>query len=481
MPYCFKVMNILVIDVGSNSIRGIVYSGQAAVWEKSILTPPIFCGDKCEQSPTLVEEAIIKITAEATRRTVKERAGSFDSATIGEASNLGIDAVSVTCYRTGTLLMDEEGKPLTSIITWQDRRTDDLCKKLLPESEDLPERCGAVISSIHTLPKALWFKENCREEYEKGKIGTVESFLSSLMVGKQIVDRSCASRTMLMELHGEDWSEELCRRYEIDKDKLPKICNPGDSVGMTKESFNQRVGLKASIPVILAGGDQQCAALGAGIFDEGEMLINCGTGAFILGVRDAAIKGTEKLTCGVSALEKNFLIEEVIPTCADLINKCAKEDFLEEENPFDVMEKEASACLCNFEEEKNLQGENISRSNVTRGEKAARVFMRVASEIAEALEGFPLKSEVFKKIYVSGGLSQSDTFNKLLKREISKRFSGKNSGIDIQIIRWENVQATSIGAYAQAAAHLEESDLEKAEAVQSLVRAVRVRESYSEF
>ena len=97
-------MNILSLDIGTTSIRGILFDGDGREIDfSSRLTPLLFKGEYIEQDPLSLREKLIGIISEI-------------------ASRHPIDAISLTAYRSAPALFDREGKPLTNFIMWQDTR-----------------------------------------------------------------------------------------------------------------------------------------------------------------------------------------------------------------------------------------------------------------------------------------------------------------------------------------------------------------------
>ena len=88
------------------------------------------------------------------------------------------------------------------------------------------------------------------------------------MTGRFVSDTTYASRTGLFDLRRGCWQSELLRLYEVEEDKLCELKEPGETAGYITEAYAGLSGLRAGIPVLHCGGDQQCAAIGHGILEE---------------------------------------------------------------------------------------------------------------------------------------------------------------------------------------------------------------------
>ena len=124
-----------------------------------------------------------------------------------------------------------------------------------------------------------------------------------LITGEIKTDFSQASRTLLFNISSLEWDRELLSSLNIDPGKLPEAVQPGSIAGAVNRGFSRDTGIKEGIPVLLAGGDQQVAALGLGAMIEGKSEINSGTGSFILTPSNKPVFHPERKTlCSCSAL-----------------------------------------------------------------------------------------------------------------------------------------------------------------------------------
>jgi xylulokinase len=80
-----------------------------------------------------------------------------------------------------------------------------------------------------------------------------------------------------MDIRTMEWSEELCRDWGMPMDKLPKLVGSGWKVGTIDKYAHERTGLPIGMPICTGGGDQQCAAIGAGVIEEGLCEVTFGT------------------------------------------------------------------------------------------------------------------------------------------------------------------------------------------------------------
>lgn len=137
------------------------------------------------------------------------------------------------------------------------------------------------------------------------------------MTGQRKLDRTYASRSHLMDLRTGRWDSVLLDIFGIEKNKLCDLIDPGELHGYTNEKFAASTRLKTGIPVYSAGGDQQCSALGMGIYEEGDIEVTSGTGAFIIGITEKVpIVLLGNPIINYSAVKGKYIVEASILTCS---------------------------------------------------------------------------------------------------------------------------------------------------------------------
>jgi glycerol kinase len=198
-----------------------------------------------------------------------------------------IAAIGITNQRETTIVWERKtGKPLMNAIVWQDRRTTEMCQKMKSEGLEplIQQKTGLLLDPYFSASKIRWILEHVPGALERAKqgelaFGTVDSWLVwKLTNGKHhITDVSNASRTMLFNIHNEQWDRELLDVWEIPKEMLPRVCSSSEVYATTSHAF-------AAMPIPIAGiaGDQQAALFGQACFKKGMVKTTYGTGCFML-------------------------------------------------------------------------------------------------------------------------------------------------------------------------------------------------------
>ncbi|MCF7857729.1 MAG: glycerol kinase GlpK [Candidatus Cloacimonetes bacterium] len=194
-----------------------------------------------------------------------------------------IAALGITNQRETTVVWNKKtGKPYYNAITWQDTRTDRICRSLKKKKRKFQEKTGLPTATYFSGPKIKWLLDNVdglRGDAEKGEaiFGNIDSWLLwNLTGGKHVTDVTNASRTMLMNLETLNWDEELLEILGIPRTMLPQICSSSEVYGTTKHGF------KTKVPIAGILGDQQASLFGQTCFHKGDVKNTYGTGCFIL-------------------------------------------------------------------------------------------------------------------------------------------------------------------------------------------------------
>ncbi|MEW6486336.1 MAG: glycerol kinase GlpK [Thermodesulfobacteriota bacterium] len=264
----------LSLDQGTTSSRAIVFHDDgspvaSAQWEFPQHFP----------EPGWVEHDPEDLwqTQLATAREALERARA-----LGEVA-----AVGITNQRETTLVWDRRtGEPLHRAIVWQDRRTAPHTGRLKAEGWEprVQEKTGLVLDPYFSGSKLAWLLDRVpglRRRAEGGEVcfGTVDTWLLFRLTGGRVhaTDVTNASRTLLFDIRGLDWDEELLELFHVPREVLPEVRASAGFFGETdREVFGR------SVPVTGIAGDQQAALFGQACLAPGAAKNTYGTGAFVV-------------------------------------------------------------------------------------------------------------------------------------------------------------------------------------------------------
>ncbi|MFK7863068.1 MAG: glycerol kinase GlpK [Pseudohongiellaceae bacterium] len=265
---------ILAIDQGTTSSRALLFDKEGKIIGSGQQGFPQHYPNNgwVEHDPN----DIWNTTLESCQRALKEAGVKADA----------VSCIGITNQRETTIVWDKTtGDTIGNAIVWQDRRTSDYCAELVSQGKAamVQEKTGLLIDSYFSATKIRWILDNepgSRQKAERGELafGTVDSFLLwKLSNGNHYTDATNASRTMLFNIHTQQWDDELLELFEIPKSMLPEVKDCSADFGSSDPSW-----LGAAIPITGMIGDQQAAAFGQGCFQKGMAKSTYGTGCFIL-------------------------------------------------------------------------------------------------------------------------------------------------------------------------------------------------------
>jgi glycerol kinase len=266
---------LVAIDQGTSSSRCIVYDARAEIVSSAQQEFP-----QHYPRPGWVEhdpEAIWRSVLDVTRRA------------LGECGTPPADiaALGITNQRETTLVWDRSsGECIHNAIVWQDRRTEPQCAALRKAGAEAAviEKTGLRLDPYFSATKIAWILDNvsgARKRAEAGELafGTIDSFLLWRLTRGRVhaTDASNASRTMLFDIHRQDWDKDLLRLFGIPAALLPEVRDCAGDFGVTDAGV-----LGAAIPIAAMAGDQQAALVGQAGFTPGMTKSTYGTGCFVI-------------------------------------------------------------------------------------------------------------------------------------------------------------------------------------------------------
>ena len=266
---------LLAIDQGTTSTRAMLFepSGEVAGMAQQEF-PQHFPQDGwVEHDPY----DLWRTTLDSCREVLRDRScGAQD-----------VIAIGISNQRETTLLWDRHsGEPVAPAIVWQDRRTAALCQQWRDDGWLEPVRAstGLLLDPYFSATKLHWMLENvpdARRRAEAGELlfGTVDTWLVWQLTGGRVhaTDATNASRTLLFNIHTQQWDEELLQLFSIPRQVLPEVRDSADDYGeTTPELFG------AAIPIAGVMGDQQAALFGQACFEPGMCKSTYGTGCFMV-------------------------------------------------------------------------------------------------------------------------------------------------------------------------------------------------------
>jgi len=250
-------MSLLVIDVGTSSLRAAEMSNEGSLLSLTTRRVPL-------EMPVT---GLFEFDAEALFQIVLDACAQVQAS--AKAGGRSIEAVGIANQRATTVVWERiTSIPVGPALSWKDLRTVDQCLQLKSEGFNLaPNESATKLASLL----------NTASQPRAGLIGgTLDTWLVwRLTEGRyHVTDRSNAGLTGLLHPDAQDWDFETLDHLEIELDVLPDLVDSAEIVG-------RATALEGSPVIAAIMGDQQSSLLGQGCLTPGLAKGTFGTGAAV--------------------------------------------------------------------------------------------------------------------------------------------------------------------------------------------------------
>ncbi len=313
------------------------------------------------------------------------------------------------CSQRSSFLIWEKisGQPITPLISWQDNRGNACCEAMQAFDNTIHQLTGLRLTPYYFAPKLsvlLQLNIEWRHRLVHGEwmVGTLDSFLIWRWTNGDfhITDASMAARTLLMDIKSLEWSAALCERFDIPQSVLPQI---KPSVGLNLR-LNNGLTLQASL------GDQSAALTASIDEDRREVLVNLGTGGFVMRYRlteennlDGYMQTLVYLdTTGHGHVASEGTLNSISAAVASYpVDQCRVEDLAA--NDIFCLAEPSGIGAPYFRNDLGLYFSQ-SADRLTSNQVAALLLEAIIFRVARILEDFHDASPI-THTYLSGGLS----------------------------------------------------------------------------
>lgn len=260
----------LTVDLGSTLIKaGVLDAAASLTGIRSTPAPPL-------SGSGLIREGRVDDYADAAFRTLFEIVVGLPAGT----------PVGIATQRSTFVLWERgTGRPLTPLISWQDRRAADWCARNEHLADEIAERTGLLLSAHYVGPKLAALQEadpGLRRLLRGGQVlfGTLETFLIWNWTSGRAheTDLGVAARTLLLDLAAGDWDDRLLDVFGVPREILPVV----------RPTAGRQTPLDFGLTLTASVSDQASGALAVlqdpatGSEQADCVLVTLGTGGFVL-------------------------------------------------------------------------------------------------------------------------------------------------------------------------------------------------------
>jgi xylulokinase len=227
-----------------------------------------------------------------------------------------IEGVVLTNQRATFLAVGPDGIPTTPALSWQDTSSHDWMEGWVEEfgRDRFAEITGLPPSALWSLSKILRLRSlDTGLALERMQFVLLHDYvLHRLGAGRFFTDPSNASVTGLMDLGRRAWSPEILDGCGLSETQLPSMLPAASLAGAVSEEASQRTNLVEGTPLLVGGGDQQCAALGSGTLTPGEAALCLGTAAVVSCPMEEPLTGLRgEFYCTAHVADDRWVLEGI--------------------------------------------------------------------------------------------------------------------------------------------------------------------------
>ena len=214
-----------------------------------------------------------------------------------------IAALAIDGQMAGVIGIGKDGKNVTPYDSWLDSRCNKYIEKMQEEAgEEILEKSGHF-PSINHGPKILWWKNEHPETYNK-----IHSFvqpgayaamrLCGLSAEDAYIDYTYLHFSGFANIKECTWDDDLCEKFNLEKEKLPRIVTPEEKVGSVISEMTSRTGLLEGTTVIAGCGDTAASFLSTGATQAGICVDVAGTASVFATTTHEFLPDKEHRTLG---------------------------------------------------------------------------------------------------------------------------------------------------------------------------------------
>ena len=210
-----------------------------------------------------------------------------------------IRSIGISSQRGTFVCVDKAVNPLHNSIVWNDTRATFQAAKLEEKigSKNYQAITGMPISALWAAPKIMWLIQEHPEIMDNCyKIINGQEFLLNRLGAETLyADPSSLTLNGMMAIDRLEWSQEIISAMGLSADKFPRMATPAHQEGVISKDAALVTGFAPGTPICRGGGDQQCAAIGAGVIREGMAEITVGTAAMMVAHIDERRQNPDQL------------------------------------------------------------------------------------------------------------------------------------------------------------------------------------------
>src|SRR6202165_4253588 len=257
MPKAHSGEGVLALDLGTSSVRAVVYDARGAMVDATMSDLPYKVRTTDAGEVSSDPDALVKLIAQSIDGALKAV----------RKEKVTILAVGVSCYWHSLMGVDRAGRPTTELLTWADTRSAQETRAMRTYFDERAyhARTGCFFHASYWPAKLRWLRATRRAAFRRTtRWISLGEYLYQELHGDARVSHSIASGTGLLDVNRCQWDGAALRLAGITAAKLSPLSDWDQPARSLSSSFASRWPELRDVPWYLPLGDGGLANIGAG-------------------------------------------------------------------------------------------------------------------------------------------------------------------------------------------------------------------------
>src|ERR1700737_2708258 len=257
MPKAKSSEGVLALDLGTSSVRAVVYDARGAMVDATMSDLPYKVRTTDAGEVSSDPDALVTLIAQSIDGALKA----------ARKEKVTILAAGVSCYWHSLMGVDRAGRPTTELLTWADTRSAQETRGMRAHFDERAyhARTGCFFHASYWPAKLRWLRATCRAAVRRtARWISLGEYLYQELHGDVRVSHSIASGTGLLDINRCEWDPDALRLAGITADHLSPLSDWDQPAGSLRPSFGKRWPELRDVPWYLPLGDGGLANIGAG-------------------------------------------------------------------------------------------------------------------------------------------------------------------------------------------------------------------------
>src|SRR5438132_10526846 len=265
-----SVKGVLALDLGTSSVRAVVYDIRGRLLDSTLSDVPYKVQTTEAGEVASGPDDLFKLIATSIDQALKA----------ARKLNVTILAAGASCYWHSLMGIDRQGRPTTELLTWADTRSAPETRKLRARFDERAyhTRTGCFFHASYWPAKLRWLRGTRPSAFRRTTHWiSLGEYLYLQLLGQARVSLSIASGTGLLDVRQCHWDAQALELAGIDSENLSPLQDGTQPLRSLRPAFARRWPELRDIPWFLPQGDGGLANVGAGAVSPRWLCATIGT------------------------------------------------------------------------------------------------------------------------------------------------------------------------------------------------------------